>query len=81
VRKPAPGLFDHPMSTRTVLADTLANASALGLRAEVQRASFDLDTANDLSRLAAARSGPSAACVAELCPRTLSFLDEQGLWP
>jgi hypothetical protein len=81
VRKPAPGLFDHPMSTRTVLEDTLANAAALGLRAKVQRASFDLDTASDLSRLAAARAGPSAACVAELCPRTLSFLDAQGLWP
>jgi len=81
VRKPTPGLFDHPMSTRTVLEDTLANAAALGLRTEVQSASFDLDTANDLNRLAAARSGPSASCVADLCPRTLSFLDAEGLWP
>ena len=81
VRKPAPGLFDHPMSTRTVLEDTLANADALGLRAEVQRASFDLDTASDLSRLAAAREGPRGAAVAELCPKTLAYLDSEGLWP
>ena len=81
VRKPTPGLFDHPMSTRTVLEDTLANAAALGLRTEVQRASFDLDTASDLNRLAAARRGPCGASVAELCPRTLSFLDAEGLWP
>jgi rSAM/selenodomain-associated transferase 1 len=81
VRKPTPGLFNHPMSTRTVLEDTLANAAALGLRAEVQRASFDLDTANDLSRLAAARAGSCGASVAKLCPRTLAILDAEGLWP
>jgi hypothetical protein len=81
VRKPTPGLFDHPMSTRTVLEDTLANAAALDLRADVQGASFDVDTASDLSRLAAARSGPCGAAVAKLCPRTLSFLDAEGLWP
>jgi len=81
VRKPAPGLFDHPMSTETALADTLANAAALGLRTAVQEASFDLDTASDLKRLAAERSGPRAAAVAELCPRTLAYLDAQGLWP
>jgi glycosyltransferase A (GT-A) superfamily protein (DUF2064 family) len=81
VRKPTPGLFDHPMSTRTVLEDTLANADALGLRAEVQRASFDLDTASDLSRLAAAREGPRGAAVSKLCPRTLAYLDSEGLWP
>jgi rSAM/selenodomain-associated transferase 1 len=81
VRKPTPGLFDHPMSTRTVLEDTLANANALGLRAAVQRASFDMDTASDLSRLAVARAGPAAVSVANMCPRTLSFLDSEGLWP
>jgi hypothetical protein len=69
------------MSTRTVLEDTLANAAALDLRADVQGASFDVDTASDLSRLAAARSGPCGASVAELCPRTLSFLDAEDLWP
>ena len=81
VRKPTPGLLDHPMSTRTVIEDTLANAAALGLRATVQRASFDMDTASDLNRLAAARAGPRGVSVAELCPRTLSFLDTEGLWP
>jgi glycosyltransferase A (GT-A) superfamily protein (DUF2064 family) len=81
VRKATPGLFDHPMSTRTVLEDTLANAAALGLRAEIQRASFDLDTASDLSRLAAAREGPCGADITNLCPRTLSFLDAEELWP
>jgi len=69
------------MSTRTVLEDTLANAAALGLRADIQRASFDLDTASDLSRLAAAREGPCGAVITDLCPRTLSFLDAEGLWP
>ncbi len=81
VRKPTPGLFDHPMSSRTVLEDTLANAAALGIRAVVQRASFDIDTASDLDRLAAARASGCGASVAELCPRTLSFLDTEGLWP
>jgi rSAM/selenodomain-associated transferase 1 len=81
VRKPSPGLFDHPMSTRTALEDTLANAAALGLRTVVQPASFDVDTASDLDRLAAARSGPAASSVALLCPHTLSFLDAEGLWP
>src|SRR5262249_23779413 len=32
LRGPAPGLFDHAMSTSSVLADTLSRASALGLR-------------------------------------------------
>ncbi len=81
VRAPAPGLFDHAMSTATALEDTLANATALKLRADVQRSSFDLDSPSDLSRLAAARAGPRGADVAELCPRTLAFLDAQGLWP
>ncbi len=81
VRGPAPGLFDHAMSTATALEDTLANAAALQLRADVQRTSFDLDTASDLSRLADARAGPRGAAVAQLCPRTLAFLDAQGLWP
>ncbi len=81
LRRSTPGLFDHPMSTRTVLEDTLANAAALGLRAEVKSASFDLDTAEDLVRLAAARVGARASRVAELCPRTLAFLDAEGLWP
>jgi hypothetical protein len=81
LREPAPGLFDHPMSTATVLEDTLANASARGLRAHLQDATFDLDTAEDLRLLADARAGASSAAVAKLCPRTLAYLDAQDLWP
>jgi rSAM/selenodomain-associated transferase 1 len=81
LRRPAPGLFDHPMGTRTALEDTLANAAALGLRAEVGRPSFDIDTADDLARLAAERVGADSASIAALCPRTLAFLDAEHLWP
>lgn len=77
VRGPAPTLFDHPMSTRSVLADTLANAELLGLRAHVLQSSFDIDSAADLAHLADARSRGRAGG----CPRTLAFLDRQGLWP
>jgi len=75
LRTPAPALFDHPMSTGSVVADTLASASRLGLRARVLAGGFDRDTAADLRWLAEARrSGPPP------CPRTLSFLDEHALW-
>jgi rSAM/selenodomain-associated transferase 1 len=81
LRRPAPGLFDHPMSTRTVLEDTLANAAALGLRADVLQPTFDIDTANDLALLAAARNGAERKSIATLCPNTLAFLDAEHLWP
>jgi rSAM/selenodomain-associated transferase 1 len=77
VRRPEPALFEHPMSTSSVLEDTLANAQRLGLRARIAPASFDLDTAEDLRWLAEARS----ARVEELCPRTLDYLDRHALWP
>jgi glycosyltransferase A (GT-A) superfamily protein (DUF2064 family) len=77
LRGPAPGLFDHPMSTTSVLADTLARAAALGLRVCTLGSHFDLDTASDLGWLAAMRSRGEARD----CPRTLALLDEQGLWP
>jgi rSAM/selenodomain-associated transferase 1 len=77
LRKPAPGLFDHPMSTPSVLDDTLARARRLGLSYRLLPAGFDLDTAADLGRLAEARRTPAAS----LCPRTLAFLDREGLWP
>ena len=76
LRRPVPGLFDHAMSTPRVLAQTLANARLAGLRAELLPAGFDLDTAADLARLAAARD----ATAERLCPRTLSFLDTNALW-
>lgn len=76
LRAPVLGLFDHPMSTASVLADTLANARSTGLRTELLAPGFDLDTAADLDLLAAARD----AAAERLCPRTLSFLDTRGLW-
>lgn len=75
-REPVPGLFDHPMSTHSVLDDTLANAAAAGRRAHVLEPRFDLDTAADLTHLARARAGPVAA----LCPRTLAWLDACEGW-
>ncbi len=51
--RPAPGLFDHPMSTRTVLEDTLTRARARGLRITQLPASFDINTAQDLHHLRA----------------------------
>ena len=77
LRRPVPGLFDHPMSTQRVLEDTLANAARLGLRPKLLPARFDLDTAADLAHLARARREGSA----EGCGRTLAFLDEGSLWP
>jgi hypothetical protein len=77
VRGPAPGLFDHPMSTASVLEDTLANAARLCLHARLLAPGFDIDTASDLRRLSEARrENPSLPC-----PRTLAFLDQNGLWP
>jgi glycosyltransferase A (GT-A) superfamily protein (DUF2064 family) len=81
LRRPAPGLFDHPMSTRTALDDTLANAAALGLRAKVAQPSFDIDSADDLARLAAERASADSTSIAALCPHTLAFLDAERLWP
>ena len=71
------GLFDHAMSTRSVLDDTLSRAARLGMRASVVGSSFDLDTAPDLTLLAAAREEGGAT----QCPRTLAWLDANELWP
>lgn len=76
MRRPAPGLFDHPMSTHTVLDETLANAHRLGLSVRTADPCFDVDTIEDLQLLASARDDGAA----ELCPRTLAYLDEAGLW-
>jgi len=77
VRGLTPSLFDHAMSTRSVLADTLANADALGLRSHVLRPSFDIDTVRDLADLAEARLEGRAGT----CRRTLAYLDGNRLWP
>lgn len=76
LNRPAPGLFDHPMSTRSVLEDTLANAASAGLRTRTLEASFDIDTIEDLRRLEAFRDGPQAA----MCRLTLAYLDDHDLW-
>jgi rSAM/selenodomain-associated transferase 1 len=77
VRGPNANLFDHPMSTDSVLADTLGNAAVLGLRSHVLPASFDIDTVADLAALADARSAGRARG----CRRTLAYLDANRLWP
>lgn len=76
LRRPVPGLFDHPMSTASVLADTLARATADGLRVRQLPPHFDIDTAADLALLAAARHRGEARD----CPRTLALLDALDLW-
>ncbi len=77
LRRPESGLFDHPMSTRTVLGDTLARAAELGLRTRVQAPSFDLDTIEDLRPLADVRYHPGTP---ELCKHTLAYIDRHDLW-
>ena len=72
-----PGLFSHPMSTGNVLTDTLAQARRLGARTHLVEGGFDLDRFEDLEALRAIRESPGAS----LCPRTLAYLDEYGLWP
>ncbi|NQZ97037.1 MAG: glycosyltransferase [Myxococcales bacterium] len=76
LREPIAGLFDHPMSTRSVLDDTLANAKSLGYSSHVLEPGFDLDTAHDLLLLAAERARRDL----KMCHRTLAYLDENRLW-
>ena len=75
LRRPTPEIFDHPMSTASVMADTLARASARGLLVQVAEPGFDLDTPADLRWLARERER-----AAVLCARTLAFADRRGLW-
>ncbi|HEU4427802.1 MAG TPA: TIGR04282 family arsenosugar biosynthesis glycosyltransferase [Myxococcota bacterium] len=74
LRRFAPGMFAHAMSTATVLSDTRAAARALGMTSELLAPCFDVDTAADLELLRAAR--PRAAA---LCPRTYAWLDANAL--
>lgn len=76
LRTPASGVFAHAMSTPSVLDDTLARATELGLSARRLAPLFDLDTVQDLAALRAARRDRAALP----CPRTLAFLDEHDLW-
>ena len=68
-----PGLLDLPMSTETVLEETLARAQAWGLRAACVAPTFDLDSWSDVADLNRVRDDASAL----LCPRTLAFCDSQ----
>ncbi len=76
-RGPRGGLFDHPMSTPTVLRDTLVGTERLQLVAHQLPPGFDIDRYEDLRWLAARRSER----VTIPCRRTLAFLDERQLWP
>jgi rSAM/selenodomain-associated transferase 1 len=76
LRRPVAGLFEHPMSTGSVLEDTLSNARAAGLRVRTLEPHFDLDAAADLAHLADLRREGRA----DACPRTLAMLDARGLW-
>jgi len=76
LRRPVAGLFDHPMSTATVLDETLANAHRMGLRCQTLEPGFDLDTVGDFARLERARVAGETA----LCPRTIAYLDQLDLW-
>jgi len=73
LRRFAPGLFAHPMSTRSALEDTRANARVLGLTSELLAPGFDIDTAADFALLREAR--PRAAA---LCPRSYAWLDARA---
>jgi rSAM/selenodomain-associated transferase 1 len=75
--RPAPGLFEHAMSTERVLDDTLAQARRLGLRVQLLEPRFDIDDIEDLARLRQART----PALERLCPRTLAHLDALELWP
>lgn len=74
LRAPQPRLLrDVPMSTPTVLADTLALAGDLGLRVALLPPWYDIDTAADLERLRA----NLATAPPEVAPATRAFLAER----
>lgn len=75
LRRPTPEIFEHRMSTPSVLEDTLSRARKLGLAVKVAEPGFDLDTLADLRWLARERGR-----AADLCARTLAFADRRGLW-
>jgi uncharacterized protein len=73
LRAPQPRLLrEVPMSTPTVLADTLALVRELGLRVDLLPAWYDVDTVAELLRLAATlRAAPP-----DVAPRTSAFLSD-----
>lgn len=73
LRAPQPRLVcEVPMSTPTVLADTMALAEELGLRTELLPPWYDVDTAAELARLAANLCDASI----DVAPRTRAALAE-----
>jgi len=77
LRKPCSGLFDHPMSTNSVLKQTLANAMAAGLRCSQVESGTDIDTVDDLRNLFDLRHDAIARSRA---PRTFEFAARSDLW-
>ncbi len=71
------GVFDHPMSTDTVLVETLANADRLGLDVRRLEDCFDVDAVPDLDRLARAFE----AGALDGCERTVGWIRDNGMWP
>lgn len=70
------GIFDHPMSTHTVLEETIADARRLGLTVCVLEASFDIDRVDDFAHLVGAfESGPL-----DHCNRTVEWIRAHGYW-
>jgi rSAM/selenodomain-associated transferase 1 len=70
-------IFDHPMSTHTVLEETLADAARLGLTVRVLDTRFDVDRAEDLERLARAVEREDV----DHCARTVEWIRQNGFWP
>ena len=77
LRRPVAGLFDHAMSHAGVLEATCDRAERARLSTRLLPPSFDLDTAEDLTRLAECRARRGALP----CPRTLAWLDRHRAWP
>jgi rSAM/selenodomain-associated transferase 1 len=71
LREPCDSLFALEMSTASVLDATLAHARAAGLRVRLLEPHHDVDTGDDLLRLADELRGASAAARA---PRTAHWL-------
>lgn len=72
LKKPRDELFDIPMSTGSVLAETVARARSLGLAVSLTRPTFDLDRAADLAWIDLL--SPERSSV--LCPRTVEILGD-----
>lgn len=76
VRQPVPRLLrDVPMSTPTVLAETLALAAEEGLQVELLPGWYDVDEAADLARLAHELAGAPP----DVAPHTRAFLDRHRI--